>query len=201
MKSLTELNDYGRLLGAQIHISPDSTAITVQLPQQRRQIQSGQTGDFICLPVTAPRQQNIDEAYKFMKDWEERWSLKNDIPKKEIKAYIQKRLHEDKQAIRTLILIYNKQTATEQQAEATTLHNNIGFTGVDAKILTSFAKQYQTRGFLSPKQMVLLKKKIVKYWEQVIDEAVVKGNELILLRQVKAARPIQQPAQMALRFA
>jgi hypothetical protein len=202
MKSLTELQDYARLLGAQLQVSDNSTGIIIQMPAQRRQIQSGQAGNgFSSTSCVATRQQNIDEAYDWMKKWEELWTLKNDISKKELKTYIQARLHEDKQAIRTLLLIFSKQTASEQQTEQTTIHNNVGFTGVDAEILSSFAKQYQTRNFLSPKQMVILKKMIKKYWQQVIDESIVKGNELALLRMVKAARPVVQSAQLTMRLA
>jgi hypothetical protein len=196
MKTLNELKDYAQLLGANLHISPDSTAITVQMPAQRRQVQSG--GDFIATSVQHTQQQNIDDVYTWIKNWEELWNLKKDISKKELKTYIQTRLHEDKQAIRTLILIFSKQTRDEQQTEQTTIHNNIGFTGVDAEILSSFAKQYQTRHFLSPKQLIVLKRIIAKYWQQVIDETTVKGNELILLRQVKSARPASQQLQMNL---
>jgi hypothetical protein len=198
MKTLNELQDYARVLGANIIIQ-GTYVVIVQMPAQRRQIQGGHAGDGFC-STTNDIQQNVTAAYQFMKNWEELWNLKNDISKKELKAYIQKRLHEDKQAIRTLLLIFSKQTASEQQTEQTTVHNNVGFTGVDAEICSSFAKQYQTRNFLSPKQLVILKRIIAKYWQQVIDEAIVKGNELILLRQVKAARPPVQPQQLQMKL-
>ena len=71
-------------------------------------------------------------------------------------------------ALRALLKIYEFQTYEEKQYEATTEYNGVGFTGVDAEILTSFAKQYKSRGFLSPKQMVILYKKMPKYWGQIV---------------------------------
>jgi hypothetical protein len=71
-------------------------------------------------------------------------------------------------ALRGLVKVYEMQTADEQEMEATTEHNGVGFTGVDGEILTSFAKQYIARGTLSPKQMALLYKKMPKYAKQLL---------------------------------
>lgn len=70
-------------------------------------------------------------------------------------------------ALRALIRIYEEQTPTEQDYEVTAYHNGVGFTGIDADILTSFAKQYQRKGELSPKQMDLLYKKMPRYAGQL----------------------------------
>lgn len=80
--------------------------------------------------------------------------------------------------LRGLIAIYNRQTADEQSAEQTTEHNTIGFNGLDAKLLTSFAKQVidwnatpaQSRRFaapLSPKQLDWTQRKMLKYSGQL----------------------------------
>ena len=85
------------------------------------------------------------------------------------KEFIQKKLSTNKVwATQALLKVYALQTAIEQEQEATRETNNKGFTGVDAEILSSFAKQYQTRGFLSPKQMVYVYKKMPKYWGQIV---------------------------------
>jgi hypothetical protein len=70
-------------------------------------------------------------------------------------------------ALRGLVRIYANQTADEQAVGTTKHHNDIGFTGADAEILTSFAQQYERRGSLSPKQMGLLFKKMPKYAKQL----------------------------------
>ncbi len=75
---------------------------------------------------------------------------------------------------RGVVAIYNFQTAEEQEVEDTTEHNGVGFNGVDGHILSSFAKQIikwnSNQKFpspLSPKQMTLARKKIVKYSGQL----------------------------------
>lgn len=70
---------------------------------------------------------------------------------------------------RAVIAIFNKQTATEQEVETTNRVNGVGFTGADAKILSSFAKQLlkNKNRHLSEKQFVIAKKRIVKYAGQL----------------------------------
>lgn len=70
-------------------------------------------------------------------------------------------------ALRALVRIYQEQTPSEKDIELTMYHNNVGFSGVDADILTSFVKQYQRRGELSPKQMMILHQRIPKYAGQL----------------------------------
>lgn len=88
--------------------------------------------------------------------------------KKDRIAFIRKQLGSSGTwALRGLVRIYANQTADEQHDGTTRHHNNIGFTGADAEILTSFAQQYQQRGSLSVKQMGLLFKKMPKYAGQL----------------------------------
>lgn len=91
------------------------------------------------------------------------------ITKKETRDFVKKQLATNKAwALKALMKIFDKQTADEQEYEHTREANHVGFTGVDGEILTSFAKQYLTRGFLTPKQMALVYKKMPKYWMQII---------------------------------
>lgn len=97
---------------------------------------------------------------------------------------------DDRWLLRGLLAILRNQTEDEQRSEATTEHNGIGFTGIDAKYLTSIAHQIINRGvvhalrdpnsklnlemFLSAKQIPFVKKKMQKYAKQlckVADEA------------------------------
>ena len=80
----------------------------------------------------------------------------------------------DKAVVHGLIAIYKLQTPQEQTDLATQELNGIGFNGVDAPLLTSFARQYLSKGWLSPKQMMLARKKIVKYSGQL--EVISKGH-------------------------
>ena len=77
-------------------------------------------------------------------------------------------------ATRGLLRIYSFQTESEQASETTSEDNGVGFTGVDADILSSFAKQVQAGRNLSQKQMDLLLKKMPKYAGQLY--AYAKGN-------------------------
>ena len=88
--------------------------------------------------------------------------------KANIKVVIQRKLStDDRWALRALERIYALQTSSEKASHSTYEVNNVGFSGADAEILSSFAEQYRQRGSLSPKQMELLRKRIVRYHGQI----------------------------------
>ncbi len=75
---------------------------------------------------------------------------------------------------RGVLAIFNNQTDTEKNAHATIENNGIGYNGVDADIMTSFAKRIISHNkravypqALSPKQRVIARSKIVKYSGQL----------------------------------
>lgn len=76
---------------------------------------------------------------------------------------------------RAILAIYAKQTEAEQASEATFKHNNVGFNGGDAPLMSSFAKQIQkkmsygvpTERALSEKQIFIARKRMVKYAGQL----------------------------------
>ena len=70
-------------------------------------------------------------------------------------------------AIRALVKIYERQTADEQCSGITKEDNGVGFSGVDATILSSFATQVLNGRNLSAKQMAIVYKKMPRYWKQV----------------------------------
>jgi len=95
----------------------------------------------------------------------------------QVQAWIQKLLDTNDLAVcRALVVIFERQTADEKASDATHDLNSIGFSGVDAEICSSFAKQYISRGSLSEKQMVIARKKMKKYWKQLAEIAREKGN-------------------------
>ncbi len=79
--------------------------------------------------------------------------------------------------VRAVVAIYNYQTLDEQEQEETTENNGVGFNGCDGNIMSSFAKQiirYNNNtspvkhpSALSPKQMSIARKKIIKYSKQL----------------------------------
>jgi hypothetical protein len=89
--------------------------------------------------------------------------------KEEIRGQLETKDH---WVIRGLLALYEKQTIEEQDLDATTESNGVGFSAFDAEILSSFAKQilqsdgrYNTP--LSPKQLVVARKRILKYSGQL----------------------------------
>lgn len=70
-------------------------------------------------------------------------------------------------AVKGLVKIYTLQTADEQASDTTSHDNGVGFSGVDANILSSFAKQVNAGRNLSPKQMAIVFKKMPRYHKQV----------------------------------
>lgn len=68
---------------------------------------------------------------------------------------------------RGVVAIYKRQTSQEQNVGKTIDNNGVGFNGVDSEILTSFAEFFLKRGFLSPKQIHIARKKMVKYCGQL----------------------------------
>jgi hypothetical protein len=71
-------------------------------------------------------------------------------------------------AVKGMLRIFAEQTSAEQETEQTTEHNGVGYTGVDAELLTSYSKQYLAKGYLSPKQMKYVHKKMPKYAGQLL---------------------------------
>ena len=69
---------------------------------------------------------------------------------------------------KSLIVLYNGQTADEQRDGSTRYTNGIGFNGVDAPILTSFAEFLKKTKFLTAKQKIIARKKLPKYAKQLV---------------------------------
>ena len=92
-------------------------------------------------------------------------------------------------ATAALMRIYDNQTDSEKNAEETIVDNGIGFTGGDARILTSFAEWYKSHGWLSPKQMKWVYAKMGKYTGQLMemDYFSMEKLEAAYIRANKAA--------------
>lgn len=89
-------------------------------------------------------------------------------PKKWTKEEIRFKVETDNTwLIRGLLAIFDRQTDDEKNDEITKHENNIGFSGCDANILTSFAKHYKEHGWLSKKQIEICRKKMLKYCGQL----------------------------------
>lgn len=74
----------------------------------------------------------------------------------------------DKAVARGILAIYALQTDSEQATMETSESNGVGFSGADANFLSSLAQFYQAKGFLSPKQVEIGRKRITKYAGQLV---------------------------------
>ena len=75
--------------------------------------------------------------------------------------------NDDTAAKHALLRIYSFQTRDEQNHGGTTEANSRGFGALDAEILSSFAEQLEKKGWLSTKQMSIVKKRLPKYGRQL----------------------------------
>lgn len=70
-------------------------------------------------------------------------------------------------AVKALVKVYTLQTLDEQVTGQTANLNGVGFSGIDSKILSSFAEQVNKGRTLSEKQMKIIYKKMPRYHKQV----------------------------------
>ena len=94
------------------------------------------------------------------------------------KDTIQHLIATDKRAVaRALVVLYQRQTADEQNQETTKYSNGIGFKSCHARVGTSFATQFLRTGWLSDKQIAYARErmKISQYWRQLLEAAKEKA--------------------------
>lgn len=94
----------------------------------------------------------------------------------------------DKAVARALVVLNERQTATEQNAESTINDNGVGFTPADARMGTSMAQFYTKYGRLSEKQLAYWRKpnvrgvpRICKYAGQLLQIAQEKAKKAKLM--------------------
>ncbi len=68
---------------------------------------------------------------------------------------------------KSVVKIYELQTADEQVLKETNHCNGVGFNGTDSRILSSLAEWVMSGKHLSQKQMAIARKKIMKYAGQL----------------------------------
>jgi len=123
----------------------------------------------------------------------------NKITKKQIQIFVREKLAiDDLWAKKALLLVYGNQTAEEQYNSETMKENGIGFSGNNAKFLSSLAKQLKVDlekikkvnkqiseneairlAYLSTKQLSALKNTMPRYANQVIQAS--DGDKLVKL--------------------
>ena len=116
-----------------------------------------------------------------------------DLKQKQLKiAYIRNKLGNDiRWATRGVLRIFENQTQDEQNTDQVIEQNGVGFNGVDAEILSSFAKQILNGRNLTQKQNAILLKAMPKYAKQLYQIANAKEAEELLKKIESARKTIQ----------
>jgi len=70
-------------------------------------------------------------------------------------------------AQRAILALYERQTIDEQNSGFTVYKNGMGFSGYDAEILTSFAKQIGNGRTLTTKQLAVAYRRLPRYAKQL----------------------------------
>ena len=85
------------------------------------------------------------------------------------KEHIQHLLLTNDNAVgRALLQIYARQTEAEQRHKNTEEDNGVGFSGVDGQFLSDVAERYKRYPKLSEKQLAIVRRKMLKYWKQLL---------------------------------
>lgn len=90
--------------------------------------------------------------------------MKREWTKKEIKDLLERN---DTMVCRSLVQLYNCQDEVEKTVGDTILQNGVGFNCIDAPFMISCAEFYLKNNYLSKKQIAFVRKKIMKYANQL----------------------------------
>jgi hypothetical protein len=114
------------------------------------------------------------------------------------KAKIHALLDEKPKAVeRAIVAIYNRQTASEKNALATTDSNGIGFAANDAEFLSSLAEWINKGRSLSAKQLAIGRNRIKRYHRQLCEIANEKEvTPLIVSPSIESAVANHDEAMM-----
>ena len=97
--------------------------------------------------------------------------------KKQVVDFYKEKLRTNKAwVIKGLSVIYNYQLEVEQESKDAKFHNGVGFSALDAEILSSFHEQYEKRKNLSEKQFAALFKMMPKYAGQLVRHSMAIGK-------------------------
>jgi len=77
----------------------------------------------------------------------------------------------DRAVERALVQIYYRQTDDEKNVHMTKHSNGVGFTAFDAEFLTELAQKCIKYNGLTEKQLAVARKKMTKYWKQLLEIA------------------------------
>ena len=87
----------------------------------------------------------------------------------------------NRQAVKGLLAVYNAQTIEEQSKSATLEKNCVGFSAPDAQFLSYLARWKLTTGYLTTRQLNVVRRRMPKYAAQLVDYSLEQGK----IRKVK----------------
>lgn len=76
----------------------------------------------------------------------------------------------DRFLLRSLVVIFERQTTDEQRARETRYQNSVGFTATDGRKLTKFAQLAKGKHKLLSHEMYEIRRRMPKYWNQLMHE-------------------------------
>jgi SWI/SNF-related matrix-associated actin-dependent regulator of chromatin subfamily A-like protein 1 len=115
------------------------------------------------------------------------------------KIILEKAQTDPRYAAAALMVLYRFQNVDERLHRRTIYQNGRGFNATDADILTSFARQYEDRQYLSEKQVALLRKKLPTYHAQIPEDLepipITTSREEVQKKEGKSSRPAAKQEQ------
>lgn len=95
------------------------------------------------------------------------------------KESIQKLIDENDQAVaRALMVVYNNQTTDEKQSKDTYHDNGVGFSSLDAEVLTDVAEKWKYwQRWASARQCNMVRRRVRKYWKQILQHMLEQNPE------------------------
>jgi hypothetical protein len=106
---------------------------------------------------------------------------------------IHRKLDASQEAVEAaLIMIYERQTAEERLGRFSVQTNGVGFSKFDAEFCTSLVDQLKRGRRLTPKQLAIARKKMKRYWRQLITTMTTTLPEPLVddAPEPKAAGPV-----------
>ena len=82
----------------------------------------------------------------------------------------------NRQAVKGLLAIYNAQTIEEQSKLATLEKNCVGFSAPDAQFLSYLARWKLTTGYLTDRQLNVVRRRMPKYASQLVNYSLEQGK-------------------------
>lgn len=82
----------------------------------------------------------------------------------------------DAAVFRAVVVLYDRQTADEQASDQTTHRNGVGFNGVDARLMSYYARWIKANGRLTGRHVERARRAVRKYRAQLLDAIAARAG-------------------------